>query len=106
MQEDDVLQRALAFLLEAVPAGSQAILFGSRDTGRACSDSDCDFLVVEPEVTNRFDEMARLSALLGSAMVSADVVVISRTSFDRGRDDSNSLAVRARKEGRLYEPVA
>jgi len=105
MQEDGVLQRALILLFEVIPAGSQVILFGSRATGRAHSDSDYDFLVVEPEVTNRFDEMARLSAILGSAMIPADVVVVSRESFEREGDDPNSLAARARKEGRLYEPA-
>lgn len=106
MQDDDVLQRALALLFEAVPAGSQVILFGSRATGDARPDSDYDFLVVEPEVTNRFDEMVRLSALLGSAMVPADVVVVGRDSFERERDNPNSLAARARKEGKVYEPAA
>ncbi len=106
MQEDAILQRALTLLFEAVPGGSQVILFGSHATGRSRPDSDYDFLVIEPEVNNRFDEMARLSALLGSAMIPADVVVVSRDAFERAQDDPNSLAARASKGGKVYESAA
>ena len=106
MQDDELLQRALTLLFGATPAGSQVILFGSRARGEVRADSDYDFLVVEPQVSDRFAEMARLSALLGSAMIPADVVVVSRESFDRWRDEPNSLAGRVRKEGRVYDSAA
>lgn len=85
MPSDEVLQRALTLLFEAVPPGSQVILFGSRASGKARPDSDYDFLVVEPQVVDRFGEMVRLSALLGSALIPADVVVVSRDVFERWR---------------------
>ncbi len=106
MPGDELLQRALNLLFGAAPAGSQVILFGSRVRGEARPDSDYDFVVVEPQVSDRFAEMVRLSALLGSAMIPADVVVFSRESFDRWRDEPNSLAGRVRKEGRIYESAA
>lgn len=106
MQDDNDLQRALMLLFEAVPAGSRVILYGSRARGQARRDSDYDFLVVEPQVPNRFAEMVRLSTILGSALIPADVIVLSRESFERWRDDPNSLAGRARKEGRIYESAA
>lgn len=106
MQTDTVLQRALDLLFEAAPVGSKVILFGSRASGDARPDSDYDFLVVEPLVDDRFAEMVRLSALLGSAMIPADIVVVTRETFDRWRGEPNSLAGRAAREGTVYESAA
>lgn len=106
MTHDEDLRKALGLLFEATPTGTTVILFGSRARGRSRGNSDYDFLVVEPQVSDRFAEMSRLSALLGSAMIPADVIVQSRESFERWCDEPNSLAARARKEGRLYESAA
>lgn len=106
MTHDKNLQTALGLLFEAAPAGSRVILFGSRARGEARADSDYDFLVIEPEVEDRFAEMVRLSSVLGEAMIPADVVVLSRATFELWRGEPNSLASRALREGRLYESAA
>ena len=106
MQQRDVLHTALALLFGAVPAGSQVILFGSRACGGGRASSDYDFLVIEPQVGDRFTEMVRLSSLLGAALIPADVVVLSRSTFERWRTEPNCLAGRAWKEGRVYESTA
>ena len=100
-----MVQDAVNRVLRAAP-GSRVIVFGSWARGDASPDSDLDILVVEPEVKNRYGEMVRLARLLGERLVPADVIVISQSSFDRWRDVPNSLAWRAAREGRLYEPVA
>ncbi len=101
--DEATIQRAANALLRAAPPGSTVILFGSHATGRARPDSDFDFLVVEPNVQNRYDEMTRLAALLGKMLVPADVVVVSRDRFEYFRHTPNTLAYRAAKEGRVYE---
>jgi predicted nucleotidyltransferase len=106
MADDGNVQAALRMLFEAVPAGSRVILFGSRARGETRADSDYDFLVVEPRVDDPFAEMVRLSALLGAALIPADVIVVSRDWFDRWRDEPNSLARRAVREGKIYESAA
>lgn len=106
MTDDDTLQQALALLFKAAPSGSRVILFGSRARDEAGAGSDYDFLVIEPEVEDRFAEMVRLASLLGGAMIPADVVVINQARFDRWRAEPNSLVSRALREGRLYEPAA
>lgn len=106
MHHDEGLQRALKLLFDATPAGTMVILFGSRARGQGRRDSDYDFLVIEPQVRDRFAEMVRLSEILGSAMIPADVVVLSRESYERWRDEPNSLAGRAHREGRVYESAA
>ena len=104
--DETTIRRAAAALLQAAPAGSTVILFGSYTTGTARTDSDLDFLVVEPEVQERFSEMARLSRLLGDMLIPADVIVVSRDSFYRCRNTPNTIAHEASRKGRVYEPVA
>jgi hypothetical protein len=63
-------------------------------------------LVIEPEVTDRFAEMTRLSTLLGQRLIPADVVVRSAATFERQKAVVNTLAWRAAREGRVHELVA
>jgi len=104
--DETTIQRAVEALFQDAPAGSIVILFGSFADGTARTDSDLDFLVVEPQVKERFVEMARLSRLLGEMLIPADVVVVSRDFFDRYRNTPNTIAYEASRKGRVYEPVA
>ena len=106
MRTTTLIQDALACLVQAVPAGSQLIVFGSRARGNADVDSDLDLLIVEPEVPDRFAEMSRLSTLLGQRLIPADVVVMSRDQFARQKAITNTLAWHAAREGRLHELAA
>ena len=103
MRSAALIQDALACLAQAVPAGSQLIVFGSRARGNANVDSDLDLLIVEPEVPDRFAEMSRLSTLLGRRLIPADVVVMSRDQFARQKAITNTLAWHAVREGRIHE---
>ncbi|TSE24505.1 Nucleotidyltransferase domain protein [Tepidimonas sediminis] len=96
----DWIEQARRQLDGALPEGSRVILFGSHARGQARPDSDLDLLVVEPEVTDRHAEMARLAALLGRAHIPADVVVMSTAAFERQAGVVNTLAWRAQREGR------
>jgi uncharacterized protein len=102
---DALIREAVNGLLRSAP-GSRVIVFGSQARGDARPDSDVDFLVIEPDVEDRFGEMTRLACLLGERLIPADVVVISQASFERWRDVPNTLAWRAAREGTLYERVA
>jgi predicted nucleotidyltransferase len=101
-----LIQDALTCLSAAVPAGTQMIVFGSQGRGDAREDSDLDLLVVEPVVTDRFAEMARLSTLLGRRLIPADVVVMSRAAFEQQKAIVNTLAWRAAREGVIHELAA
>lgn len=100
------IDEAARCLTGQLPAGSRLIVFGSQARGDAKADSDVDLLVIEPEVRNRFAEMARLSTLLGQRLIPADVVVLSAASFERQKSIINTLAWRAAREGKVHEFAA
>jgi predicted nucleotidyltransferase len=103
--DQQTINQAARLLLEAAP-GSTVILFGSRARGDARPDSDVDFLVVEPRVTNWAQETIRLIDVLRPLLVPADVVVFSRERFEYWKETPNTLPYIALKEGRPYEQVA
>ena len=74
----DLIDKAGTVLMEAAGAGAEVILFGSYARGEEQSDSDFDFLVIEPAVEDHFGESVRLAKLVGELGVPADVVVASR----------------------------
>lgn len=77
MASRELIDRAGVALAEAAGADSRVILFGSYARGEEKSDSDFDFLVIEPEVADHFSESVRLAKLVGELGVPADVVVAS-----------------------------
>jgi len=92
-------------LREAAPPGSKVILFGSYARGDAREGSDLDFLVVEPDCSDRRGEMVRLRDALRPLRLAADVVVGTGQWFDYWRETPNTLPYRASKQGRLLETV-
>ncbi len=103
----NVLVDAVAHaLLDAAPAGSRVILFGSQARGTARSDSDFDFLVVEPIVGDRLAETLRLrkaaEVALGSAVQPVDLVVTDAERYQRSRRVPNTLAFEAATQGHVY----
>ena len=100
-----VIEKAVDLLLEAAPAGSKVILFGSHARGDARPDSDLDFLVVEPRVADHRHEMVRLHHVLQPMRVPADVLVTSEAIFEEWRDTPGTVLYEAAKEGRVFDAV-
>jgi predicted nucleotidyltransferase len=99
----ETIERAVAMLLAATPQGSHVILFGSYARGDANADSDLDFLIVQPTLTSRRAEMVRLRSLLRPLGVPADVLVVSRPSFDAWKILPNNVINDAFTQGKVYE---
>ncbi|HYW47855.1 MAG TPA: nucleotidyltransferase domain-containing protein [Bryobacteraceae bacterium] len=78
------IRAAAAILRQAAPE-AEVFLFGSCARGEAHSGSDLDLLVVEPVVSARRHEIARLSGVLARTGIRADVLVVGRESFERWR---------------------
>ena len=105
MIDQTTITNAAGLLLDAAPIGSEVILFGSHARGDAGPDSDLDFLVIEPEVTSKHDEMVRLRDVLRPMCVPADVLVTSRRVFEDWRETPNNVLYEAWKEGRVFNEV-
>lgn len=97
----DIIQRAVTTLAEVVPSASQILLFGSQARGDAGADSDVDFLVIEPEVSNRAHEMVRLRRALRPLRVAADVLVYSRDEVAAWGQQPGTALYWALREGRI-----
>ena len=94
------INKAVALLKRTAPRAS-IILFGSRARGDARPDSDVDFLVIEPEVKSRRQEMARLARVLRPLRIPADVLVFSRKVFDEWSEIPGTIIHRAAREGKV-----
>jgi len=105
LTDEQTIRKAVSLLLEAAPK-SRVILFGSHARGEADPDSDVDFLVIEPEVENRYAEMVRLREVLRPLFIPVDVLVVSQEKFDYWRDTPNTVYHQAAKDGKVYEQVA
>lgn len=98
---DETLIAEAARRLSAAAPGSKVILFGSRARGDAGPDSDLDLLVIEPEVTKRRAESARLRRELRSLEVALDVVVISAEHAEQWAGVPGTMVNEALREGRV-----
>lgn len=98
----ETTDRAAQMLLDAAPAGSQVILFGSYARGDAGPDSDVDFMVVEPFLESQRSEMVRLRQVLRPLQIPVDVLVVSREGFEAWKDKINNVVYEAAREGRVY----
>ncbi len=103
--DSSVIEKAVDLLLEAAPAGSRVILFGSHARGDARPDSDLDFLVIEPRVADHRAEMVRLHHVLQPMRVPVDVLVTTERDFQEWRDTPGTVLYEAAKEGRVFDAV-
>jgi len=93
-------------LLRAAAPGATIILFGSRARGDHDGDSDVDFLVVEPELESRREEMVRLRDVLRPLRIPVDVLVASAMAFERWADTPGTVLYEAKQEGRVFDALS
>ena len=98
MISDEIIIDAVSRLREAAP-GATIILFGSHARGEAREGSDLDFMVVEPEVKARREEMVRLRRAVGRIGMPVDIIVVSRKNFEEWRNVPGSAIYRVAKDG-------
>lgn len=102
--DEITINKAVDLLRQAAP-GATVIVFGSCARGETNEDSDLDVLVVEPEVTDQWDEMVRLRDALSPLRIPADVLVVSQKTFDYWVDTPNTVMYEAAREGRMFHAI-
>ncbi len=101
MIDEMTISHAVSLLREAAP-GATIILFGSQVRSEAGAESDLDFLIVEPEVNARREEMVRLRDVLRPLRVPVDLLVVSAKTFQEWRDTPGTILYEAAREGRVF----
>ncbi len=101
MIDAKTLASAVQALALAAPHAEQIVLFGSQARGDAGPDSDVDFLVIEPVIENRAQEMVRLRRALRALRVPADVLVYTREEVNQWRHQPGTALYWALREGRV-----
>jgi predicted nucleotidyltransferase len=104
MIDEATIQKAVELLRQAAP-GSTIIVFGSCTRGEVTEDSDLDVLVIQPRVTDQWDEMVRLRDALSPLGIPADVLVVSQKTFDYWADTPNTVLYEAAREGRVFHAI-
>jgi len=96
----ELIQEAALWLHAAAP-GATIILFGSYARGDEREGSDLDFLVVEPEVKARRQEMVRLEDVLDPLEIPVNVLVTSRANFEKWSKAPGTVYYWAATEGKV-----
>ncbi len=94
MTSEMTIAKAVELLREAA-APKRIILFGSHARGEAGEESDVDFLIVEPFVSDCVAEMVRLRRVLSPLRIPVDVLVVSEDSFRDWSDTPGNVAYEA-----------
>ncbi len=100
--DQTTIDRAVGLLLAHAPVGSRVILFGSHARGEGKAGSDLDFLVVEPRVRARRDEMVRLRDVLRPLRIPVDVLVASEGAFESWAGIPGTLYHDIARQGRIF----
>jgi len=103
--DEQTIAKALELLQRAAP-GATIIVFGSCARGEMNEHSDLDVLVVEPEVTDQWEEMVRLRRAMRPVRLAADVIVVSQKTFDKWADTPNTILYEAAHEGRVVHAAS
>jgi predicted nucleotidyltransferase len=88
-------------ILNACPAGTSVILFGSRARRDHRKTSDVDLMVIEPEVPSRITEAARLARVIRHLRLPLDLIVVSHADFEAWKDVPGSVFHEAAREGQV-----
>jgi predicted nucleotidyltransferase len=103
MISEQTIQQAAQLLGDAAKP-ARVILLGSYARGDSQENSDLDFLVIGPELHDKFHEMVRLRQVLRPLRVPVDVLVYSQAEINKQQGSCATAVYWALREGKvLYD---
>lgn len=104
MLTQETIAWAAKRIAESAHAPVKVILFGSYARGEARTDSDLDLMIVEEDVPDLASEYNRIRDALSPIEIGIDLLIYSRTEFERRTNWSSSPVFDAVRHGKvLYE---
>jgi len=104
--EDPVLAQIVQKIVNQIPAVRRIILFGSRASGLARSDSDYDLLVVAELPDSHVARALRVRRALRPLGVGLDVVVVTPAEYAKLKDYRSGVVAWAERDGRVLHEAA
>lgn len=102
--KQNAIKEAALRIADATSGPLKVILFGSYARGDANQGSDLDFLVIEPEITDRAAEYLKLHRAASSFDTGVDLLLMTESEFEKKRNWWTTPAYAAAHEGQvLYE---
>jgi predicted nucleotidyltransferase len=101
MASSETIQKAGEALAAAAGSSAKVILFGSHARGEGDSNSDIDFLVIEPVIENRHREWSRLRRALSDIEAPIDIVVLDAALAARRAKVPGTMVYHALRDGRV-----
>lgn len=87
--------------LVAAASPLRLIAFGSAAQGEPAAANDLDLLVIEPELSSRYNETVRLQKALRGILMSVDLVVTSQARYNERCRIPGTVEFTAHREGRI-----
>ena len=106
MLSEQQIAEAVQRLAASASQSVEVIVFGSYGRGEAGEDSDLDLLVIENNYQDKAAEYLRLKEAIGRLGVGVDLLLMSRTEFDRRSQVRGTLPYWAKLEGRVLHDAA
>jgi predicted nucleotidyltransferase len=106
MISEQTIILAADMLRRASPPGSRVVLFGSYAKGTAGSQSDVDFMVVEPQVKGWLRETDRLYRAVRALRLPIDLIVTTETLFQDKKESEGTVYHEVYRHGREFNALA
>ena len=87
--------------LVAAASPLRLIAFGSAAQGQLAAANDLDLLVIEPELSSRYNETVRLQKVLRGILMSVDLVVTSQARYNERCRIPGTVEFTAHRQGRV-----
>lgn len=87
--------------LVAAASPLRLIAFGSAARGELSAANDLDLLVIEPELSSRYNETVRLQKALRGILMSVDLVVTSQARYNERCRIPGTVEFTAHRHGRV-----